>query len=82
MKKQITFESIKNNDVINAYVAKADLSLEAMGYTDHSFAHVGKCADTVKRILSALNYPSHDIDLRKAPYRLPRAPFASLRAIP
>ena len=63
MKKQITFESIKNNDVINAYVAKADLSLEAMGYTDHSFAHVGKCADTVKRILSALNYPSHDIEL-------------------
>ena len=55
MKKQITFESIKNNDVINAYVAKADLSLEAMGYTDHSFAHVGKCADTVKKILSALN---------------------------
>lgn len=63
MKKQITFEAIKNNKDINAYISKADLSLEAMGYTDHSFAHVGKCADTVKKILTELNYSEHDIEL-------------------
>lgn len=63
MYKQITFEEIKENQEIKAYVANADLSLEAMGYTDHSFAHVGKCAETVNRILSALNYSQHDIEL-------------------
>ena len=63
MYKHITFEEIKQNEEINAYVSKADLSLEAMGYTDHSFGHVGKCADTVRKILTALNFPSHDIEL-------------------
>ena len=63
MYKHITFEQIKQNEEIKAYVSKADLSLEAMGYTDHSFGHVGKCADTVKKILTALNYSSHDIEL-------------------
>lgn len=63
MYKHITFEEIKQNEEIKAYVSKADLSLEAMGYTDHSFGHVGKCADTVGKILTSLNYSSHDIEL-------------------
>ena len=63
MYRHITFEEIKQNEEINAYVSKADLSLEAMGYTDHSFGHVGKCAETVRIILTALNYSSHDIEL-------------------
>ena len=63
MYKTITFEEIKQNEEIKAYVSKADLSLEAMGYTDHSFAHVLKCADTVKKILTTLDYSSHDIEL-------------------
>ena len=63
MYKHITFEEIKQNEEIKAYVSKADLSLEAMGYTDHSFGHVGKCAETVKKILTTLNFSSHDIEL-------------------
>ena len=31
MYNKITFEEIKQNEEINAYVSKADLSLEAMG---------------------------------------------------
>ena len=65
MYKHLTFEEIRQNEEIKAYVSKADLSLEAMGYTDHSFGHVGKCADTVGKILTALNYSSHDIELGK-----------------
>lgn len=63
MYRHITFEEIKQNEEIKAYVSKADLSLEAMGYTDHSFGHVGKCAETVGIILTALNYSSHDVEL-------------------
>ena len=65
MYKHITFEEIKQNEEIKAYVSKADLSLEAMGYTDHSFGHVGKCAEIVGEILTILNYSSHDIELGK-----------------
>ena len=41
--KEITFEEIRNNKEISAYVASADSSLAAMGYTDHSAGHVLKC---------------------------------------
>jgi metal-dependent HD superfamily phosphatase/phosphodiesterase len=63
MYKQISFEEIKKNEEIKAYISKADLSLEAMGFTDHSFGHVLKCADTVKKILTSLNYSAHEIEL-------------------
>lgn len=59
----ITFEEIKNNEDIRTYITHADKSLAAMGYTEHSFAHVGKVADTAKYILSALNYDEHQIEL-------------------
>ena len=37
----ITFEQIRQNSDINTYIQKADESLVALGYTEHSFAHVG-----------------------------------------
>ena len=40
----VTFEDVKNNPDIRAYISKADESLIAMGYTEHSFAHVTKVA--------------------------------------
>ena len=63
MNKQITFEAIKNNKDINAYISKADLSLEAMGYTDHSFGHVKKCAKLVKEILETFGYSPREVEL-------------------
>lgn len=59
----ITYEEIKNNKEINTYITQADLSLSAMGYTEHSFGHVTKCAVVVKEILSALNYTKREINL-------------------
>ena len=37
----ITYKDIKHNDAINTYIKKADESLSALGFTEHSFAHVG-----------------------------------------
>lgn len=59
----ITFEAIKNDEIIKTYIKKADESLAALGYTEHSFAHVGKVADTAKYILEALNMPAHTVEL-------------------
>ena len=36
----ITFEDIKKDEAIKEYIKKADNALDALGYTEHSFAHV------------------------------------------
>lgn len=61
----ITFNDIKRNKTINTYIAKADESLIALGYTEHSFAHVTKVADTVEYILSKLGYSNREVELGK-----------------
>lgn len=61
----ITFEDVKNNPDIRAYISKADQSLIALGYTEHSFAHVTKVALTAAEILRALDYSEHEIELVK-----------------
>ena len=59
----ITFEQIKNNETIRTYIQKADESLSALGFTEHSFAHVGMVAETSKYILQTLDYPARTIEL-------------------
>ncbi|MBQ7383419.1 MAG: HD domain-containing protein [Clostridia bacterium] len=59
----LTFNDIKNDKAIRAYITKADESLLALGYTEHSFAHVTKAAHTVKYILSALDYSEREVEL-------------------
>lgn len=49
----ITPEMIRANEDICVYIACADESLKAMGYTEHSFAHVMKVAEEAKRLLKA-----------------------------
>lgn len=59
----VTFEDIRNNEAIKTYIQQADESLIALGYTEHSFAHVMMVASTAKYILETLNYSDHDIEL-------------------
>ncbi len=61
----ITFEEIKKNEAIKTYIKKADESLVALGYTEHSFAHVTKVALDAARILETLGYPPREIELAK-----------------
>ena len=37
---KVTFEDIKNNEAIKTYISHADVALSALGFTEHSFAHV------------------------------------------
>ncbi|MDF2944894.1 MAG: hypothetical protein K0S01_3752 [Herbinix sp.] len=59
----ITFHDIKQNEAIKTYIKKADDTLAALGYTEHSMAHVSKVASVAKYILQTLNYPEGDIEL-------------------
>ena len=61
----VTFEDVKNNPDIRAYISKADESLIALGYTEHSFAHVTKVAEAAAEILHTLGYSDHEIELVK-----------------
>lgn len=60
---KITFEDIRKNEVIRTYIKKADESLIALGYTEHSFAHVGKVSQIAKDILLTLDYDERVAEL-------------------
>ncbi len=62
---KITFEDIYNNPEIQLYIRKADDSMRAMGYTEHSFAHVGRVANWARDILLELGYSERDAELAR-----------------
>ncbi len=61
----LTFEEVKNNRAIRTYIQRADESLTALGYTEHSFAHVTAVAETAGYILETLGYPVRTVELAK-----------------
>ena len=65
VKKKVTFEEVRANEEIKCYIAQADKALCAMGYTEHSFAHVMKAAETAEKILKTLGYPDRLCELAK-----------------
>ena len=61
----ITYEKIKNDPAIRTYVSEADASLAALGYTEHSFAHVTRVARMAGHILEVLEYDSRTVELAR-----------------
>lgn len=61
----LTYQDIKNNEEIRIYIKKADQSLEALGYTEHAFAHMTKTALTAAEILEKTGYPERTVELAK-----------------
>ena len=59
----ITYESIKSNNDIRTLIAAADDSLGALGFTEHSFAHVGLVAKRAGDILVALGKDEREVEL-------------------
>ena len=61
----MTYKEITKNEDIRNYITHADKSLEALGFTEHSFAHVGRVASVAEYVLKALGYGEHEIELAK-----------------
>ena len=59
----ISYEEIRKNEDIRTYIKKADESLIALGYTEHSFSHVGLVAKNCKMILETLGYSEREQEL-------------------
>ncbi len=61
----MTYQEIKNNEAIKCYITESDKSLNALGFTEHSFAHVGMVAENAGYILQTLGYDSRTVELAK-----------------
>ena len=61
----LTFEEITKNEAIKTYITRADESLLALGYTEHSFSHVLHVARTAGYILETLGYDSRTVEIAK-----------------
>ena len=59
----ITLQDIKQNKAIDIYIQKADASLRELGFTEHSFAHVGMVASGCRYILETLGYDKRTVEL-------------------
>ena len=61
----MTYEEVKRDEAVRVYIAQADASLKALGFTEHSFAHVTRVAEIAGDILEKLGYPARTVELAK-----------------
>lgn len=61
----VSYQDIVQNDAVKTYILKADETLTALGYTEHSFAHVGIVAKEAGRLLEQLGYSAREQELAR-----------------
>ena len=60
---KITYEQVVKDEAIKTYIQRADETLIALGYTEHSFSHVTKVAKLASEILLTLGYSEREAEL-------------------
>lgn len=60
---KITYADVVKDETIKTYIQRADETLIALGYTEHSFAHVTKVAKLASEILLTLGYSEREAEL-------------------
>lgn len=61
----MTYDEIRQDYAVKVYISQADASLDALGFTEHSFAHVGAVADRAGRIMKMLGFSDREVELAK-----------------
>lgn len=61
----LTYETIRKDEAIQTYITRADESLAALGFTEHSFPHVCHVADMAGYILTTMGYDQRTVELAK-----------------
>lgn len=62
---KITYEQIRKNEAVSAYIDKGNEVLGDLGFTDHSQVHAVKVAVTAAKILEELGYDERVIELAR-----------------
>jgi len=61
----MTYEQVRRDEAVKVYIAQADASMKALGFTEHSFAHVGRVAQIAGYILETLGFPARTVELAR-----------------
>ena len=61
----LTYEQVKKSEAIKIYITRADESLAALGFTEHSFSHVIHVAETAGYVLSTMGFDERTVELAK-----------------
>ena len=61
----ITLEDIKNNKEVNQLILGAQEQLDALGYTEHSYRHIGIVSKRAGDILETLGYDKKKVELAR-----------------
>ena len=61
----LTYETIRKDEAIQTYITRADESLAALGFTEHSFPHVCHVAEMAGYILTTMGYDERTVELAK-----------------
>lgn len=61
----LTFNDVKNNHQIHEFIKRSGEYLKEIGYTDHSFRHVGIVADRAAKIARQIKFNKQDEESAK-----------------
>ena len=61
----VTYEMVKNDPTVKVYIQKAGDALKAIGFSEHSFAHVCLVAEKAAYIMESLGYSEREVELVK-----------------
>ena len=61
----MNYDEIRRDHAVNVYISQADAALDALGFTEHCFAHVTKVAQTAGEILCLLGYNEREVELAR-----------------
>ena len=61
----MTYEQVKKDHAVQVYITQADASMEALGFTEHSFAHVTRVSDMAGELLETMGHPQRTVELAR-----------------
>ncbi len=61
----ITLEDVMNNEEVQAFINASQKQLNALGYTEHSYRHIGIVSKRTGEILQKLGYDERIVELGK-----------------
>ncbi|HPD00871.1 MAG TPA: HD domain-containing protein [Acetivibrio sp.] len=61
----ITLKDIRHNEEVVSFLEIGDKQLAALGYTEHSFRHVGLVSKTAGEILEKLGFDEREVELAR-----------------
>lgn len=63
--KMITLKDVKENEEVKTFLEISEKQIRILGYTEHSFRHVGLVSKTAGDILEAMGFEEREVELAR-----------------